>query len=806
MRKNITWVVFFFFPFVLCAQSRITLKGTVADRLARESLPYATVMLLDPHHRTLEGVVADEKGNFQLSSTPADTLRLRVQYVGFQALDTVLALKEGKEVLYVTLLLWPEANRLQEVTVRAERSATSVQIDKQTFDAARLGNTTGGTGLDVLQRLPAVTINAEGKIRMRGNAEFLVTVNGKFTHLAPADVLAQLPANVIEAVEIISSPSASADAEGKAGIINIITRKNMAPGRSIVANIGMSHVNRYGSDFTFYHSGAKTHAFITANYREYGIGGHRKGEIRTLHQDTVTYSPSFGERPTREQIYGIRAGAHYAINTTTSVNAAAYYGYRRNDRIANLHYRQYANAAQPLNLYQTFAEEALERTFYNQNLFVRTGQFFTTSVDVAKAFSQKNKLTLTGIYEYSVLGGPLRNQDNDRPGGALLLQERSDEVSPLDAWRLQADYSGRLTDYLTWETGYQWRAVHHRGDFVFERRNILADTWEKDPEFNDALDLWQSIHAAYVQISGQRGPVQFRAGLRGEHMYRTLTHERGQGPIELRQTDLFPSAQLLWKLRNDRELKMGYSKRIDRPTTKALSPFKNHRHSEAIWVGDPNLLPEITHSAEAALVQKRAKATFTLTGYHHRTSNLIFRVNDSYNRIILLTISTNAGDSRSTGMEFTSDIQPYKWLSLYLSANAYLFQIKNIENGTTDNAQSLNYNLNANLNFKINAKGRIQWNTTYVSRTATAQGFDTDLLLSNVTVRYQLHKNWTADLLFQNLFDSNRQTITNRSTLFYSSTEYAKYDRIVQLTLSYRFNDSGKGAKNIRTEYGERDF
>lgn len=794
------------FPFCLSAQNSLNIKGTVLDKTAREGLPYATVALLDTEKKIVSGATTDENGGFQISVKPADTFYIKVQYVGFQTLDTLFSGKGGNTVLNVMLLLAPYTSELREVTISAERTTGSVQMDKQTFNVAKLGNTTAGTGLDVLQRLPSVTINSEGKILMRGNAEFLVTVNGKFTNQSAADVLAQLPANIIENIEIISSPSASLDAEGKAGIINIVTKKNIAEGWGILANLNLSNADRYGGDLTFYHANSKFNSFVTASYRRYNIGGYRRGEIRTLYQDTVTYSASGGERPTAERIYGLRAGSNYTINKSTSLYSAIYYGYKQNDRIANLNYRQFSSTAQPLELYQKFDDHSLERSFYNQNLFVRTGRFFTTNTDFTKVLKNQSKVSLAAIYEYSVLGGPLRNQDSDMPNGTLLLKERSDETSPLNALRLQADYSRNIFGKMTLETGYQWRTVHHEGTFDFERLDLSTETWNKDPEFNDALDLRQTVHAGYVQIDGQYKQLKFRAGLRGEQMFRNLTHLRGQSPVELNQFDFFPSFQALWKFKNEQELKLGYSKRIDRPTTKALSPFKNHRHSEAIWIGDPNLLPEITHNIELGYIKKHQKGSIAFTAYHTRTSNLIFRVNDNYNRITLFVISTNAGNSRSTGMELMSELQLAKWWGFYLSGNTYLFQINDIENTMNSNTQSVNYNLNGNMSFKIHPKWRVQWNTTYVSRTVTAQGNDTDMLLSNIGVKFSVNKKWTADLLFQNLFDDNRQTITTRGNLFYSSTEYSKYDRIIQLSIGYRFNESGKSAKNIKTEYGEKDF
>jgi outer membrane receptor protein involved in Fe transport len=801
-------VPFFLLSLSLFGQNNLSISGKVVDKGNNSELPFATIAFFDTQNKLISGTTTDEKGTFELSVKSMDTVLIKVQYIGFNPFDTLVSSNIKNTNHNFVFSLSPLSSQLTEITVNAERMTTSAQMDRQSFNASKLGNTVSGTGLDVLQRLPSVTINSEGKILMRGNAEFLVTINGKFTNQTAADVLAQLPANTIESIEIMSSPSASLDAEGKAGIINIITKKNISEGWGIVFNGNLSNINpdRYGSDLTFYHSNSKFNSFITANYRQYKIGGYRKGEIRTLFQDTITYSASGGERPTEEKIYGIRAGTNYSINKSSNINAGFYYGYKQNDRIANLHYRQYSNSQLPLNLYQSFSDDQLESLFYNQNLFSRTGQFFTTNTDYSKTFINKNKLSLAAIYEYSVLGGPLTNQNTDDTNGELLLKERADEISPLDAWRLQADYSIFLNENMTLETGYQWRTVHHLGDFSFERLNLATNNWEEDPEFNDELDLRQTVHAGYVQLSGQFQQIKYRAGLRGEQMYRNLSHTLGSTPIKLSQFNFFPSLQAFWELKNDQELKLGYSKRIDRPTTKALSPFKNHRHSEAIWIGDPNLLPEISNNVELGYIKKYEKGSISLTAYHNRTTNLIFRTNASYSRITLFTISTNAGNSNSTGLEFISDWQIAKWFRFYISGNSYYFNISNIENAEGNSTNSINYNLNGNISFRLHPKFRVQWDATYLSKTVTAQGFDTDFLLSNIGLKYTVNKKITVDLLFQNIFNTNVQTITTKTDVFYSSTEYSKFDRIIQLSLSYRFNDSGKNTKTLKTEYGEKDF
>lgn len=810
MKKYKLVLLFQFGIFSLLAQKQqVNVAGSISDKQTKESLEFATIALLDTKSReVVDGTLSDEQGNFKLVSDAVDTVFIRVQYVGYHTLDTMVQFPAGNREVSLSLGLLPVAQGLQEVIVSAEKNTTSMKMDRQSFNVQQLGNTSGGTGLDVIQRLPSVTINTEGEILMRGNAAFIVTINGKFTNQSAADALALIPANIIERIEILSAPSASYDAEGKAGIINIITKQNVEQGVSVIVNGNLSSINpeRYGSDITLNYGSNRFNSFFSANYRRYDIGGYRLGEIRTLHQDTITYSPSGGDRPLRETVYGVRGGTTFTPDKHNVFSSSVYYGYKQNDRTAKLDYAQFATTQSLDNLYQPFDSTALESVFYNENLFVRTGQFFTINSDYTHTFLDKSKLSVLAIYEHSVLGGPLSNRNENPVTGALLLRERSNERSPLNAWRIQADYGLPLSADLNVETGMQWRTVQHDGYFTFERLNIPQDTWEKDPEFNDELHLRQDVLAAYVQLNGQFKNLTYRGGLRGEYTDRHLVHLLGSAPNDLQQFDLFPTLQALLKINDKEEIKLGYSKRIDRPTTKALSPFKNHRHSEAIWIGDPNLLPEISHNTELSYTHKFEKGTLSFTAYHRYTKNLIFRVNDDYNRITLFVISTNAGNSNATGLEFTADWQMTKWWRFYLSGNTYHFKIDDIPNTETQSTESLNYNLNGNMNFRLGKKWRLQYDANYLSRTVTAQGNDTDLLLSNISLKYRHSDRLSFDLLAQNIFDSNVQRITTQSATFYSSTEYTKSDRIIQLSASYRFNDTGKAVKGAKAEYGERDF
>ncbi|MFN3939141.1 MAG: TonB-dependent receptor domain-containing protein, partial [Chitinophagales bacterium] len=634
------------------------------------------------------------------------------------------------------------------------------------------------------------------------------TVNGKFSNQSAADVLAMIPANMIERIEVISAPSAIFDAEGKAGIINIVTKSDQIAGWGFLINGNFSSINpaRYGGDFSVYKNGKLFNAFLSGNFRQYNIDGERIGEIRTIFNDTVTFSPSSGERILEEKLYGIRAGATFAPSKHHVFSGAAYYGYRENIRIANLNYQEYTSQAIPLNLYTNFDTQSPDRIFLNENVFTRTGEFLTLNLDYAFTFSNASKLSIAGAYEHSVLGGPLTNQDTDTNTGEITLMERSDEVSPLDAWRLQADYKIAINTNWQLESGAQWRTVHHQGNFNFERLNLNTQIWEPDPEFIDTLDLTQDVFAGYLQIGGKFENFSFNAGLRAEQMDRNLTHVLDSVPAIVNEFDLFPSVQAFWKMQKEQSVKLSFAKRINRPTTKSLAPFQNHRHSEAIWIGDPYLLPEISYNIELGYEKKFNSIVFTVLTYYNLTENMIFRVNDIYSRVTLYTIATNAGNSKSAGTEISSDWQISPNIRLYLSGNMYKFYLYDLVNAEASNTESLNYNFYGNFSYRFLPKFKLEWNASYISRTVTAQGDDSPLFLSDISLEYSITNRFRANVKYQNVFNSNRQTIHTENNNFTSTTDYVKYDNILLLSVSYKLNNLSGANKNVKTEYGEKDF
>ena len=781
------------------------LKGIIQDGITEKILPYANVSLWKKDSTVFQGLLSDSLGQFSFKNIPANISFVKVQALGYRSYNASILGKNS----FLTIKLKPENTVLNEVFVQGERSVSDLQIDKQIFNTRQFQNSANGTGLDLIQRLPSVTVNTEGNVTLRGSSGFILLVDGKPSSRNPADVLAQIPSNLIESVEVLTTPSARYDADGKAGMINIITKKDSQIGTSWSGNMMNAGTNplRWGGDIMWTLAEKKWNIFAAADYRRFDIEGFRVGEIRTILKDSLTYMPSAGIRDYRDFQYSLRAGGSFYPKSTDVFNWSAYVGEKQTDRMANLNYQEYVQTGIPLSLFSNSFKTPIKE-FYNQNLFVRSGKFQTFTADYSHIYANKSKLSALALYEYSELGGPLNNYDTYEGTNKLLLWERSTETSPLTALRFQIDYSIPLSNNRKLEIGYHIRQIQHDGDFLFERLNLSNQQWKSDPNFSDQMKLSQKIHAPYVQLNGTKNIFSYALGLRTEYLSRTLTHNAEPNKIyALDQIYLFPSFQGQWKISDSYSFRTAYSRRIDRPTTKLMSPFKNHRHAETIENGDPNLLPEIADIVEIGISKSYENISFTATAYVNFLKDKVFRVNEIYSRTILGRTYTNAGNSQSTGMEFTTEIKATKKWKIYLSGNLYQFDVQGKFNGIETTQNSFNYNLNGNTVVDILPRLRFAWDINYLSKSVTTQGIDSELLLSNASFKYTLWQN-KGSITFQaqNIFNTNVQTIQTQTKDFFSSTDYRKWDRVFQISLGFRINDRGQKVKSTKTDYGEKDF
>lgn len=303
LQKNILWKYkthFFFITFIL---SVFTLKaqiiGKVVDAQDNYPLEYTSVAVYKTSKKTLvTGVVTNTKGFFIIEGVKPGNYYLEISFLGYKTkvINNIILKSKGESINLNTIkLILGSGNQLNEKVVKAEKNTILHKIDRQVFDTKKYQSTVGGNAIDALRNLPSVTIDGFGEISVRGSKGFTVIINGKPTQGDVSTILAQLPANALETVELITAPSAKYDPEGKGGILNIITKKGAIDGTFAQINVrgGFPSIEDYDTQ----------------------VAAKRFGIDATINKRTGKWNLSFGASYQRNDKTGRREGDMFIINT-----------------------------------------------------------------------------------------------------------------------------------------------------------------------------------------------------------------------------------------------------------------------------------------------------------------------------------------------------------------------------------------------------------------------------------------------------------------------------------------------------------
>ncbi|TBW27892.1 TonB-dependent receptor domain-containing protein [Gramella sp. KN1008] len=800
--------------------------GKITDSSEGYPLEYATAALFNQTDSTLvSGVITDLNGNFEIGNLEQGEYYLEASFLGYQTTsikNILITKKNGKNALGEIKLI--PGNQLNEVIVESERPDVINRIDRQVYNATSFKSAQGGTAAQILRNLPSVNIDSQGDISVRGSKGFVVLLNGNPIQGQAATLIAQLPANAIDRVEIITAPSAKYDPEGKGGIINILTKKGASDGAFAQLNIkgglpsvesydNASNTQRYGIDGMYNIRKGDWNISLGASYLRNDIAGRREGDVYTIINDTLTQFPSDGERSFDEVNYSGRFSIDYTPDTTNTYSLGFFAGKRSKDRTADIIY--YDNhsvypAPQGERIY-TFQ-------YYNENLRIRKGDFILGSFDYSHKFPNDSRINTSILYEYTLLGGPTTNQNLGYPNTDIVYQEEyNTNDNPLNGLRIQADYQWKPFAIGQLETGYQYRKFIHEGDFVYERKNNTTNEFELVPEFSSQVDLERTIHSGYAQLNGSSENWDYAAGARLEYMDRIFDLKDKKNTVDTTYlydfVKVYPSASIQYSVSNSFRIKAAYSKRVERTTTFKMNPFPEREHSETLEQGDPTLKPEFIDLFEVGLTKnlKRGNSVFA-TAYFRNVKNVVNRVNTIYNDTILNRIYSNVGNSKSLGLEVGASLKPTENWSNFIGGNIYNYKIVGLFDDEPVNTNATIYSINVNSTYDFWKNSSVQFTFNYLSARNTAQGEDSRFYSPNLSLQKKfLDDKLTLNLQWQNmdmgLLDTNEQRITTyRPGEFYTTTNYVYEVDVVMLNLSYTFSKAKNRSKFIKSEFGEKEF
>ncbi len=813
---NVNHIFIFFVSFILNGQ----ITGTVMNKYTNAPIEYATV-ILKGDDKILEGTISKPDGSFILPISANGNFIIEVSFLGYQTIvrDNISVQKNTPLDLGV-ISLQTTQNLLSEVVVDTQRSTIQNKIDRQVYSASEFSIAKGGTGMDIIRNLPSITINSLGEINFRGSSGLVVLVNNKPVQSDINSLLNQIPANSIKNIEIITAPSAQYDAEGKAGIINILTLKNTLQGDYFQVNalLGAPSIEdyenahptrRYGVDITYNTVGEKWNFSSGLSFQRNDLSGRREGDVYTIIQDKYTRFPSDGERSFDEINYSGRLTADYQPSDKDIFSLGLYVGKRTKERTADIVY---------YNNYAITDKIDYQFQYYNKNLRIRKSDFVLGSLDYDHSFENSAQLNTSILYEYTLLGGPTTNRNLGHPDNTIIYQdEYNTNENPLFGMRINLDYTFKPLSIGNLKIGYQYRNLDHTGDFIYQRKNNESLLFELVPEFSSEVNLKRSIHSSYFQYDISFEKWNFAAGLRIENMDRNLSLNDKTGQLDesftMNFTKLFPSASIHYQLKENLSINMAYSKRIERTTTFKMNPFPEREHSETLEQGDPNLHPELIDQVEFGINKKTKKGNSRFFRIYYRSiKDLINRVNTVYNDTILNRIYSNVGNAKVIGRENGGEYNLGKKLKIFYSTSFYYYIIKGSFDDHIINTDDYVYSLNLNSTYNFSNSSFVQLNFNYLSNKITAQGKDSEYYSPNlILVRRFWDNQLTVSLQWKNidmgLMNSNEQRITTeRADEFYTTTNYVYEVDMILLSLSYNFKNRKNTAKFIDSEFGKREF
>lgn len=777
-------------------QREVTITGKVIDKETKQPLEYATIAFFSKRqNKIVTGGITDIKGDFSIP-VPAGMYDVTIEYLSFKT-QTIPNKRLTKNENIGAFSLEIDAEALEAVEVIAERTTVELKLDKKIYNVGKDLTVRGGTVSDVLDNVPSVSVDVEGNVALRGNDNVRILINGKpsgLVGLNSTEALRQLPAEAIEKVEIITSPSARYDAEGTAGIINIILRRSKLQGLNgaitvnggYPLNAGISgNINYRTGDFNF---------FNTSSYRYRKVPGQSSTETKFLNSGTSLNE--FRDFDRIRKGYTTNLGVEWYINDTASLTTSVVL--RDSDNESNTTNESFGfdPSGNPFDLLRM--EDELEDD--------KTIQY---SINFDKQFNGDSEHRFTFDFQFE-------NSKEDENG--LVTQnagfaERAVTLENQDRILLQTDFVKPVGENSQFEVGYRGNFNELDTDYALEfykDGNYVLDTL-----VSNNLIYKEHINAFYSQFGSKiKEKFSFLLGLRLESTRITID-QATNGDFERKNyTELFPTVNLGYEISEDQNITLGYNRRIRRPRSYFINPFPSRSSATNIFQGNPNIDPSFSNGVDLGYLNKLGKLTLNSSIYfQHATDVFTFISEDTGDTVliggteipIIRRFPINLATNDRFGFEFTVTYRPSRKWNFNGNFNLFQSETKGDYDGINYDAKNVSWFIRFNNKFTL--PGEIDWQTRLFYRgpreTAISKSkgmFSTDLAFSK-----DLFKD-NASLAFNisDVFNTRKRSSETTTETFYSESEFQWRKRSFNLSFTYRFNQK-KNQRRQRGQNGDDD-
>jgi outer membrane receptor protein involved in Fe transport len=761
------------------------LYGIVVDATNGNPLEYATVKLLKiTDSALLTGTVSNLNGEFLLETKLSGEFLLQVNYLGYEVLVKSISIKESNRNIDLGIIrLKPAAENIAEITVKANKNAIDYQIDKKVIHVSQQYTAVSGSAVDVLQSAPSVQVDVEGNVALRGNSNFTVLIDGRPTVLEATEALEQIPAGMIQDIEIITNPSAKYDPEGTAGIINIVTKKRSLEGMSGIAHLNMGLDEKYGADILLNYRTEHFNYFISADYNKRNYPGTSEEETRyigAMPTDTTFYLTAYGDRVRGRERYSFRGGIEWFPNESNTFSLSGRFGDRSHKWKTETDFSEW-NSFEPDKI-----------NYYSLEDGGRGGYFYSLTADYVHQFSgPKHKFDMN-LMVYNRDGddetvNTLRNEFGD-----ITNSQISGEFGPSSGFRYRANYMQPISKLVNIEAGLQGRyrdAKETNEVFYYDTVNL---NYVFQPEYSNDVQYLRNIHAAYALSSGEWNSFGYQVGLRAEYTFREIKLNNTGESFDIDRIDFFPTIHFSYKLNDKNQFMASYSRRIDRPRGWFLEPFITWEDAYNVRSGNPNLKPEYINAYELGYQLTFGKHALSTELYYRSTVNNIERIRRKWEDANKVTYATfeNVGNDHSLGTEVMLNIKATKWWDADITGNFYDYRVEGELDGESFDKHSFTYTVRMNNTFSLFENTNIQFNPAYEGPEIEPQEEEKGYFRADGAIRQSfLQKKLQFTLQVRDIFATAKWESTTDTETLYNHRLRDYRSPIVMLNITWRINN-----------------
>lgn len=818
MRKRLLFALLSLFYALVVSAIDYRIEGTVVDDNG-EPLPSASVLLFKGNEeKQYKGDATDIDGKFAIKELTEGQYRLEISFMGFKKKTINVSLTPTTPIRRLKkITIQEDASLLSAVEVTAKRSSLQVDIDKKTFIVNESAVSDGMSASEVLKEIPSVAVDVEGNVSMRNNENVEIYINGRpsgMTEDNKADLLEQLPAGSIERVEVITNPSSKFSAEGSAGIINIVMKQSVlrtAYYGTLSAGLTYPWGGRLGgnasANINFNKNKWSTGVSIGYRNRKNDGGGESR---REYYEEDTTLINQYNDTEFEMNSAFVRLTASCQADSNNVFGFAGMFMFGDRFRGQFIDYEHgYINGGNRIfNSFQNrdsrtdndrlmgYGEVNYTHNFSESHTLAAVIDFSANKNDNERNYYQRN-------FDSLHVSSPVNDYDQNQ---ATLNKNRT--------WEAQLDYVNPISSTSKLEAGAKVSLDHQYSNVTTEKKMNGSNDFIPQAELDNDFEMQQNVYSIYASYGSKFRRFAAQLGLRGELTDVDWTlHTNGDKSTKKPYANVFPTVFLSYIASDNDELQLSYTRRISRPKSRRLNPYKDVEDSTNISFGNPDLDPEFTNSFEFSYVKNfcEKKHSFISSVYYQLRQDIIQKYSWRSEDVLMNTYE-NMSTSHSTGLELILK-NHWKYVDLSSNVNFYYykltggdFTVHNAESASdidihVDDRHSWSWTAKISSTFILPKNISMELTGNYRSPKATAQGKTLNTYFVNFGAKKSFFdKKLNLTLSVRDILNSRKRKSETWDDDFYQYSETTWNGRSINLNVSYTFGNMKKKAKKGKSD------